>query len=213
MAKPKIDFKDFLLKRGEYLALGLAGFGLIVLFAWGVTRGAGAVNPEATAKDLDTQAKSVHNKIATAEGEPEPLKPWVTAPGRGYPNVPGADFVLVTLPFDPIAKPSAKRENPKVLGIRDYQVDLIRAPMKGYDIVFDTDAEGKEPVAKIAVRTTKAVGKLAEDRVKELAAGLRNRGGQGANQYGQRLRQQQQRQQPGAAAPPGAGAPIGGAGP
>ena len=37
-SKSKFDFKQFLLKRGEYLAMGTAGFFLFLLLLWGVTK-------------------------------------------------------------------------------------------------------------------------------------------------------------------------------
>ena len=37
-SKSKFDFKQFLLKRGEYLAMETAGFFLFLLMLWGVTK-------------------------------------------------------------------------------------------------------------------------------------------------------------------------------
>lgn len=205
MAKPKIDFKTLLLTKGEYIAVGLAGLGLVLLLVWGVSRGVSAADPAATAKKLDADAKSVHTKIAAVnpDEKPDPVPEWAS---KGYAAIPGADFVLPHLPFDPIAKPSAKRENPKVLRIKDYQVDLIRAPMKGYDIVYDTDAEGKEISAKIAVRATVTKGKEDPNRLNELAKALQNKGRGALDRFKTQRGQGQQAKLP---APPPPGAPPG----
>ena len=46
--KLKVNPKDFLLKKGEWLLLGLAGFGLLVLLLMGVSTGTGAEDPGLT---------------------------------------------------------------------------------------------------------------------------------------------------------------------
>ena len=56
-------------------------------------------------------------------------------------TVPPEDFKLTNPQFDPIAKPDTKKENPHVLAMGMYQVDLIRGSMKGFDIVPGTDGE------------------------------------------------------------------------
>ena len=68
----------------------------------------------------------------------------------------------------PNGQPNAKRENPTVISIGDYQVDLVKAAMLGYDIIFDAN---EEPL--IAVLTSKSEGKLDEEKIK-VAAALRN---------------------------------------
>ena len=51
-SKVKFDFKDFLLKKGEYLAMGIAGFFLFLLMVWGVTKWGKAKDPVAINKEL-----------------------------------------------------------------------------------------------------------------------------------------------------------------
>ena len=65
MAKPKINVKDLLIRRGEHIVLGLAGVCLVVLLIWGVKTGLGATNPDAIVTEMDTKAKAIHNGIAT----------------------------------------------------------------------------------------------------------------------------------------------------
>jgi hypothetical protein len=52
-----------------------------------------------------------------------------------------ADFRSASLPFETVDTPSDKRDNPAVLGITDAQVDLVRAPVKAYEV--RVTAEGK----------------------------------------------------------------------
>src|SRR5439155_12240264 len=70
--KPKINFKEVLLQKGEYLALGVGGVGLLVLLIWGVSTAMGAKPPESTVKSLDGDAQRMQNAIkATAIPESE----------------------------------------------------------------------------------------------------------------------------------------------
>ena len=54
---------------------------------------------------------------------------------------PASEFPLSGPPFDPIAKPDTKRENPTVWPIAVNQVDLVRGGMKAFDIVPVNDKQ------------------------------------------------------------------------
>ena len=87
-----------------------------------------------------------------ANEEPPELTPpeWIGKAGR-FKTASVSEFPQAKNPFfDPTAQPNTKRENPTVLTIGDYQVDLTRAAMLGYDIIFDANGE---PL--IAVLTSK----------------------------------------------------------
>ena len=68
--------------------------------------------------------------------------------------MPAEDFKLTNPQFDPTAKPDTKKENPHVLQMGTYQVDLIRGSMKGFDIVPGTD--GEQMIAVIYGKKTEA---------------------------------------------------------
>jgi hypothetical protein len=166
MAKKKIDFKDLLLRKGEYIALGVAGFGLVVLLLWGISTGAGAANPAEISKEFVSKANSISQRIndPNDSATPDPLPDSVKA-GKTNPYVPIApdQFASNAILFDVIGRPDTKRKNPPVLGIEEYQVDLVRGAMPGYDIVY---AEGKEPL--IAVRVEKKIDKANAEKVRAM---------------------------------------------
>jgi len=175
-AKSKADLKQMLVAKGEFLAMGVAGFFLFVFMVWGASRWLGAKNPVEMAEKLDTQANLVQNKIRDPNFSDSDLKdadaelpPWITKPYK-MPIVPVELFATTGPQFDPIAKPDTKKENPLVLPIGAYQVDLVRAPMKGYDITFDNQGQ-----AKIGVIISKAVSEADKEKRKTLFKTLTGR--------------------------------------
>ena len=117
---PQVDEPPDAVSRRHFLHLMGASFALAGLTA--------------KAKNIDTAV------LAPApDGLVPPLEPWATKKADkgvdAFPPVPATEFTLVTAPFDPVAKPDTKRENPKVLSIGEYQVDLVRGPMKAFDVV------------------------------------------------------------------------------
>src|SRR6266545_4193813 len=165
MAKVKFDAKDFLLRKGEVLVMGLAGFCLVVLLIWGVSKRGSAKDPTQVANDFKRQSNNVYTKIE--QGTPEQadldalkLPPWLTTSNVFKPaKVP--EFTQSNPLFDPTAQPNTKRENPNVWGIGEYQVDLTRGAMLGYDITPDANGD---PL--IAVLTTKSETKLDDGKIK-----------------------------------------------
>ena len=65
MAKPKIkiDVKDFFLRRGELLVMGMAGFCLIVLLGWGAAKWGTADNPTKIAEELNELAEKIRGYL------------------------------------------------------------------------------------------------------------------------------------------------------
>ena len=173
MAKAKFDFKDLLLKKGEYAVLGAAGLGLVLLLVMGVSKLSAAKDPKTVAAGLTAKAKNIDTAVLAPapDGLVPPLEPWATKKADkgvdAFPPVPATEFTLVTAPFDPVAKPDTKRENPKVLSIGEYQVDLVRGPMKAFDVVYDG-----ENSAKIGVLVAKKKGDLDKEALKKAAAAI-----------------------------------------
>ena len=172
--KSKIDFKQFLLNKGEYLAMGLAGFFLVVLLGWGVSRWAGAKDPEKISKDLTNQAQSLQSRIRNGEPTEDEMKmaalpPWMQKPYEHKP-ISADDFRLTGPQFDPIARPDTKRENPIVLPLGEFQADVLKAPMKGFDIVNPREGE-----YLIGVVVSKKVSEQDKDKVKALGKKINTR--------------------------------------
>lgn len=177
--KSKTDFKQLLLKKGEYIAMGLAGLLLVIFLGWGISHWAGKDDPDKISKDLTTKAQGVTAKINSTELSPDDialgaLPDWLKKESK-FDQVSVRDFPLTTPPFDVTGKPDTKRENPTVLTLGNYQVDLIRVPMRGYDIVYTKGDE--EPL--IAMITSKTVSEQDKDLRKKLGNPLRDRSKKG----------------------------------
>ena len=152
-SKVKFDLKGFLLKKGEYLAMGIAGFFLFLLMIWGITKWTGAEPPDKFHKEMTAKANQVQSAIGntqvTEADKADAVVPEWALPGAqiSFKSVPASEFALTVPQFDPTAKPDTKKENPNVLRMGTYQVDLIRGSMKGFDIVPGT--EGEQMIAVI----------------------------------------------------------------
>lgn len=204
MAKPKIKVKDFLLQKGEYVALGVAGVALVVLLGWGVMTWSSAKPPEENINRSRSAANAVHAAINDTNLPPEEkarldaelkLSTWKSLEVQStYPIVPPEDFALAGNYFDPIGRPDTKWEIPQVLGIREFQVDLVRAPMKGYDIIYDQNGK-----AQIAVLDKKQVKMPEEEKLKAAREALKKKAAAGGNRFAQN---QQNPPQPAPMQPP-----------
>lgn len=176
--KAKIDPKQFLLTRGEYLALGLGGFLLLVLLLLGVTTMTQAEDPQKIAKELTQKASGVKSRINDPNAQPteqdlEAVKvpDWVE---KGVRFVPARvqDFPVHTPLFDTVAKPDPRKERPFVVPIRQYQADLFRGAMYSYDIIVDPST-GK---SLIGVMSEKKTGEHDKSKAKDIARLLATRG-------------------------------------
>ena len=162
----KAGFKDLLLKKGEKFAL-IGALGLLGLFlVWGVVGAAGADNPDKLSKDLDGKSSSVQAKISSTDGKPTEL------PDYAIPNTKKTDFTLVSAPeyqhigklFEPVAKPSQRREQPRVLTPVESQINYYGASYKAYDREFTFDKDGEVLSVKggfLAEATTKEADREA----------------------------------------------------
>jgi hypothetical protein len=182
----KIDFKQFLVNRGEYLAMGIAGFFLFLLLVLGISKWTGTKDSAKIANELNQGASRVYNNIQNGTINPDdeaktvPPK-WVTE-GITYQPIPMGTFALHGPVFDPIAKPDTKKENPSVLPIGTYpgayQIDLVKAPMQGFDIIYDN--EGR---TKIAVISGKLVSGADKSKMKSISENLKRKGKQAGETY------------------------------
>jgi hypothetical protein len=173
-AKSKGSLGQFLLNKGEYVAMGAAAFFLVVLFGWGVSRWSSAKDPGALSKKMSDDARSLQSRIAKAEPSEEELKQWDLPPWLVQKptliKVEARELPLTVPQFDPIARPDTKRENPTVIKLENYQVDVVKVPMKGYDI-----QKLKKDEVRIGVITAKAVGEQDKKKLEGLGKSLRER--------------------------------------
>ena len=154
----KFDFKQFMLAKGEKIALGgaLAALGLFGVL--GLKNAVSADSPSETTNKLKTGAQTVNSKIKNEGTTPPPLPEWVVAEkGGAFTPVDPTVFEVTQANqtfFEPVDFPSTLRENPKVLAITFAQLDLVRAPMKAFDIRDSADG-------------SRQIGVLSHVKVKE----------------------------------------------
>ncbi|QDU23439.1 hypothetical protein [Urbifossiella limnaea] len=178
-SKPKFDIKEFMLKKGEYVVLGVAGAGLLLLLFLGGTTYTEAKDPKKIADGLTSKAQQIQRSVGDP-ADPSAVPPLTgmydpTKPG-GYIQIAASDFPLSGVMFDPTARPDTKRENPRVDRIGSFQVDLVRAPMKAHDIVLDPEGG-----AKIAVKVVKKVAEADKQKIKDALAAIKGNAGKARN--------------------------------
>lgn len=143
--KPKFDFQQFLLEKGEKIALSVAGIGLALLALLGILAATGAASPANIAKDLKDGAQRIEATLANAPGQtfPEPEMP------------DSGTFVKVDVTMYPTPNPwfntatsiNEKRVNPTVLALLEGRADFVQGGVPAYDIIGD----------KIAVKENRQV--------------------------------------------------------
>lgn len=192
----KAGVKDILLRKGEKIAIGI-GVGLLVLLGlMGLMNVVGAESPDQKAKEFQSQAERIGQGVS-AEGQPaDPLPTWVKQQLKPNPIKPD-NFAAADTIFEPIHNPDFLRENPPVLGILQYQVELVRAPMPALDI-----QEGPDGV-RIGVLAGRPVSAKNSAQVKqELQKALQRRD--------QKKPQNRPRRRPSGSGQPGFGGMPGG---
>lgn len=206
-SKPKFDIKEFMLKKGEYVVLGVAGAGLVLLLFLGSSTYSEAKDPKKISTDLSSKAARIQSAVndpADPGAVPPLTGPYEIGKPGGYKMIPVSEFPLSGVMFDPTARPDTKRENPRVLGIGDYQVDLVRAPMKAHDIVLDPEGG-----AKIGVRVTKKTGEKDTKAIRDALAAVKG-GAKNAKKAQQAANQPPTGPMGGPAGAPVLGGPMGG---
>jgi len=199
-SKTKFDLKQMMLAKGEYVAMGVAGFFLLLLLFWGINKGTSAADPTKTANELTSKATQVQRNIvdgtpSDADLEATKLPAWADPTKlKLFVELKRDQFPTTDPQFDPTAKPDTKKENPNVYPIGDYQMDLVRAPMRGYDIIDGGDGE-----SLIAVLFDKNISEQDREKAKGLLDKFKRRG-------------TDSRHRPAGPARPPAGPPMGGDG-
>ena len=155
--------------------MGIAGFFLFLLLLWGVTKWSKHKDPDKITKDLTRKSQAVQTQISKteptdADRELAKVPEWVDVAVQ-VQGGPGPRLRALTgPPFDPTAKPDTKKENPSVLPIGTYQVDLIRGGMKGFDII-----EGKDGDRLIAVIYDKQIDPQDHDKARHIIRNVKGK--------------------------------------
>jgi hypothetical protein len=157
----KSNAKDFLLQKGEKIVLGLALVGFGGLTVMGLTSMLGAESPAKKTAEFKTSTDRIKSEIGRNTGDP--LITRVQTPDLSLRAVEPAHFRSPVAPFETVDRPSDKRDNPAVLGIIDAQVDLVRAPIKAFDVVQYDDGK-----IEIGVLKNVKVGQLNQQDLSTL---------------------------------------------
>jgi hypothetical protein len=207
----KFNLQQFLLAKGEKVALGLAVGGLGLLGVWGISHLVSAKSPTDVVKSFNNHASSINNSIKNQNGTAPELPPWVEKPETLDLKAIGPDaFPVEHFAFEPVDRPSRARENPRVLGIVEAQLDLVRLNMKAYDIKgspgnYSIGVLSGVPISSMNTKTLKDLLAKSDIKRRSKLAGARQQTTTppGAGGAGGR---------PGAGGPPGFGGPPGGFG-
>lgn len=212
----KIDFKQLLIEKGEKIGLGVGAAVMVLLIIVGIMSATGAESSGKTAESLSKKAQEVTTQLQNGpSGEPTPVNPELINKVPTFDPYAPLAFATRNDLFDRTAASTAKRMNPRILGVTEYQVDLVRSTVEIIDVI---DVQG---TPKVGIVTTKdlpdneakrlrkskdsRLQKLLEERRKMMAAmgGMGGPPGMGAPGMGA----------PGGAGGDGRGGPGGRGGP
>jgi len=127
----KLDLKSMLIEKGEKIALLIAGGVMLLFSVIGLSLFTGTEDPEVIARDLVSTAKNVETRIS----DPNVEAPAIVIPAVDKSYVSLMKYSANAPYFDPIAQPETKRYNPLVLAPVEFQVDMVHAKVRSYDIV------------------------------------------------------------------------------
>lgn len=194
MALKDFDAKDFFLKNGHYIALGIGLAVMIPLIASGFLMVLSSGRASQNANALRTLASSKEQLIRSAtpeEGLDAPPKAFFAE--LKFDRVNPDEFETKYPWFVPGSVEDTKRRNPDVLLATDVQTTLVRAGVQGYilinngnkqQIMVIQDAKPvkygpKSPIYKRLVRLYKQAGLSATQASQAAAAGMRGPAGGG----------------------------------
>jgi len=173
-SKPKFNFKELMLKKGEYIGLGAAVAAFAILLLLGISTWSDKADPTKISTDLNNKSASVSKKIADPNDTavPPPLPKWAEKDKKmDYIPVAVDEFPQTGPLFDPTGRPDSKRKNPLVLGIEEFQPDLVRGSMRGYDIIDPPEGP------RVAVQVTRKIENQDKEKLKKAMEKIKKRGG------------------------------------
>jgi len=131
----KFNIQKLLIEKGEKFALVAAAGGLAVLGVLGVIAATGADSPATAVNKIRNGATTLQGQINNESTTSKELPPEMIGKNTlAFNSISPGDFRPISPMFEPVDQPNKARENPAVLGIVDAQLDLVRLPMKAYDL-------------------------------------------------------------------------------
>jgi hypothetical protein len=194
--KAKFDFKQFMLEKGEKIAIAVAGLGLALLALMGIMQATRADSPNAITAKLKEGARNIDARLAQSPGqEPGEIK---LPEGSAYEVVSAFDYRTENEWFNPAGTIIEKRVNPPILAPTEGTVTYAIGGIGVFDIQGDN-------IAVVENRQQAKADNRAIDR-------FRSKAGRAASKAGAKAPQPTQPSTPQPPTPPGAGGNTGGRG-
>jgi hypothetical protein len=166
----KFDVKGLLVQKGERIALGIGAAVAVLLVVLGGLAAANSENSSAKAELINKQAAQIDTALANGSGgsndTPAPLPPGLERGLVAYNPLDPLAFNTPANWFDPTAATHVKRANPKVLGVVDWQADLVRGAAEGVEMIVNESG-----VLIGIIKTTQKSTENDVNAIKNLAKG------------------------------------------
>jgi len=147
----KGNFKELLMKKGEKIGL-IAAIGFFIIFMLiGVTSISDAVNPAEKKKQIEQASSGLQQTVVDTNPKAPPLPSDVTKPVSELTQVSANSFPSQNPTFEPVNWPSSLRDNPLVKAPTEAQVNYIAGSYRGYDRLFEKDANGNVIGVRVGV--------------------------------------------------------------
>jgi hypothetical protein len=134
MAK-KVDFKEFLMQKGERLGFGIALVVMICLIGFGTASGVMAPSPSTTAENIKNTADDIKQKITFGDPEEPPKLAWIFTKSDPFTvKIKPEEVAFGNSNFGNTGLDNNKKLNPLILvpdKVKDgYHVDIYRAAVR-----------------------------------------------------------------------------------
>src|SRR5260370_29039734 len=161
MAKPKLDFKQLLMDKGEKITILAAGVLMVMFLTLGILAVATSASTSENEHSILNKVEDINRKMSSNEEKIDNLDESLMKQLE-FPSVSASQFRGTNM-FVDIALDNAKRGRPTVLQPDEFQVDLIRAPIYVYH--FSSDRSKIYVLKEITKAGPKSVTDL-KDRAK-----------------------------------------------
>src|SRR5579859_3428841 len=161
MAKPKIDFKQLFMEKGEKITIVVAGVLMVLFLSLGILAVATSASTDGNEKEISGRVKTITDAMNSSAGTVDPLDESLMTK-VDFPRMSASQFretdVFVEFSLD-----NPKRGRPRVLEPDEFQVDLIRAPIYVYH--FNADKTNIYVIKEVAKSSNLKADRIGE-RVK-----------------------------------------------
>src|SRR5262249_50719284 len=121
----KVDFKEFLMQKGERLGFGIALVVMICLIGFGTASGVMAPSPSTTAENIKNTADDIKQKITFGDAEEPPKLAWIFTKSDPFGQADKIKYEAVAFDnsnFGNTGLDNNKKLNPQIL-VPDKTVD------------------------------------------------------------------------------------------